>query len=64
MIFVLILEKFTKSLSLVLVLSLVITLRLGGGQLKCLKPVLNMDYHVCMSYLPHFQKKKFQMAKV
>ena len=52
MTFVLVLEQFTKGFSLILVLSFVIALRLDGGGLKYLRPVLNM---AAMSCFPHFK---------
>ena len=52
MTFVLVLEQFTKGFSLILVLSFVITLRLDGGGLKYLRPVLNMAARSCF---PHFK---------
>ena len=43
MTFVVVLEQFTKGFSLILVISLVITLRLGGSGPKYLRPLPRQD---------------------
>ena len=47
---VLVLEQFTKGFGHILVLSFIITLRLGEGGLKYLRPDLNMAAMSCFSH--------------